>query len=152
MRMGQMGAGTIVRFDRGRGYGFVSPDAGGEDVFFHASLLDHSDVDQVRSGKRVEFRAVTSERGPKAVSMQLLVARNDVPTVAALVAARQSRPATDAVRRLEDDLCDVLSTAEFGQEVVNVLIELMPTASAADVGLVRQRLTVLAQQHGWVDR
>ena len=147
-----MGAGTIVRFDRGRGYGFVSPDAGGEDVFFHASLFDNSDVDQVRSGKRVEFRAVTSDRGPKAVSMQLVVIPNGVPTVAALLAARQSQPATDALRRFEDDLCDVLSTAEFGQEVVNVLIELMPTASAADVGLVRQRLIVLAQQHGWVDR
>lgn len=144
-----MSEGTIVRFDRVRGYGFVTPDEGGDDVFFHASLLGEHEEALIRTGMRVEYQAAPSDRGPKAVTARLLDVQ--ASSVGLVGAVRTRSTASGGPGRDDDDLCEVLSVAEFGQEITDVLIDVIPTVTGAQITRVRQRLTAPARRRGWVD-
>ena len=62
--------GKILRFDEIRGYGFIAPDDGGEDVFMHANdLRDNKHL--FRPGIKVEFEVEDGERGLKAAEVRL---------------------------------------------------------------------------------
>jgi CspA family cold shock protein len=56
--------GTVTWYEPGKGYGFVSPDGGGSDVFVHSSAIVTGGV--VTDGQRVAFLIVEGERGPQA--------------------------------------------------------------------------------------
>lgn len=62
--------GTVKRWLTGRGYGFIEPDEGGEDIFLHHSELQG--VDTVEEGQKVEFEVQTTEKGPRAVKVRLI--------------------------------------------------------------------------------
>lgn len=131
-----MSSGTVVRFSSTTGYGFITPDEGGDDVFLHASLLPEALKDSIPLGTRVEYDAAASDRGPKAVGVRIL-----------------SVPRTEQSRRVEQDerLCDVLSASVFAQKVTEVLIDAAPTVTGAQIAEVRKRLQAFARQHGWID-
>src|SRR5438067_13943591 len=80
--------GKVVRFDEGRGYGFIAPDDGGEDVFVHANELTDRGV-RVSVGTRVRFKVLGGERGLKAYDVELL----DHPVVAGTEPEQAGRPA-----------------------------------------------------------
>jgi cold shock protein len=130
--------GTIVRFDRVQGYGFIAPDSGGDDVFFHASLLDDNAKDLALRGTRVEYRATGSDRGPKAVTARLLGA----PPPAAAVGG---------VSRVDDELCEVVPATEYAQAVTDVLIDVAPSVTGAQIAQIRQRLVAYARRYGWLE-
>ena len=44
--------GTVKFYDAGRGFGFVSPDGGGRDVFVHGTVLSRSGLDGLEPGQR----------------------------------------------------------------------------------------------------
>jgi CspA family cold shock protein len=73
--------GKVVRFDEVRGYGFIAPDGGGEDVFVHANVLG-DDKYVIGPGLRVEFEATDGDRGPKAYAVHLLNDRGPAPAIA----------------------------------------------------------------------
>src|SRR5215475_12816802 len=58
-----MAVGTLVRFDSSQGYGFITPDDGGDDVFLHVSLFEEDTRPRIRRGMRIEFQAVKGDRG-----------------------------------------------------------------------------------------
>jgi CspA family cold shock protein len=58
------GEGVVARYDAERGFGFITPDAGGADLFVHLSVL--VDVDELAKGERVRFAVRQSDRGPQA--------------------------------------------------------------------------------------
>ncbi|MCP2166357.1 cold-shock protein [Goodfellowiella coeruleoviolacea] len=134
-----MATGSVVRFDKTRGFGFIAPDEGGDDVFVHASVLN-DDAQLMVSGTRVQFQVMEGERGLKAFGVQIL--ETPAPVTPRVDVRTVSR---------EDDLCDVLSTAEFAQKITDVLIEVAPAVTGAQIVQVRQRLVSFAQSHGWIE-
>ena len=48
------------------GYGFITPDQGDKDVFFHATALDGVTFDSLQEGQAVSFEVTQGEKGPKA--------------------------------------------------------------------------------------
>jgi cold shock CspA family protein len=67
--------GTVVRFDRRRGYGFVAPDDGGEDVFVHQNNINMEGFRFLQVGERVNYELEVGEKGMKAVSVALVEPR-----------------------------------------------------------------------------
>lgn len=59
-----MTQGTIKRINSDRGFGFIAPDGGNQDLFFHMSAVEGRMFDQLREGQRVEFEPGTDPRNP----------------------------------------------------------------------------------------
>lgn len=57
-----MATGTVKWFNESKGYGFVAPQDGGEDVFVHYSSIQGSGFKTLIEGQQVDFDV---ERGPK---------------------------------------------------------------------------------------
>ncbi|WP_425956740.1 cold-shock protein [Xylanimonas sp. McL0601] len=64
------GEGTVARYDPERGFGFITPDAGGADLFVHVSVMRGGEV--LEEGDRVRFKVRQSDRGPQADSVELI--------------------------------------------------------------------------------
>jgi cold shock CspA family protein len=65
--------GTIMRFDHGRGFGFIRQDIDDTDLFVHVSAFGRTvTTSDIREGMRVSFRQADSDKGPKAVSVSFL--------------------------------------------------------------------------------
>ncbi len=74
-----MAVGTVVRFDRRRGYGFVSPEDGGEDVFVHQNNISMEGFRYLQVGEKVNYELEVGEKGMKAVSVGLVEPRIERP-------------------------------------------------------------------------
>ena len=61
--------GSIVR-KRDEGYGFIKPEEGDKDVFFHASALVDIDFDSLNEGDVVTFEVEEGPKGPAAANIQ----------------------------------------------------------------------------------
>jgi len=61
--------GRVLRFDDVRGFGFIAPDSGSEDVFVHANDLSE-DKSVFKPGTTVEFQIEEGDRGLKAVDVR----------------------------------------------------------------------------------
>jgi CspA family cold shock protein len=136
--------GKIVRFDRARGYGFIAPDEGGEDVFLHANELRSQD--EATTGARVEFSIIDGDRGLKAYAVKVL---SDPDRAMFTPPRRVAAERADGVG--DDKLCDVLSAAEYAQEITDVLLASVPEATGTQIMEARRRLSEHARRHGWVD-
>jgi CspA family cold shock protein len=56
--------GTIKTVREDKGFGFIAPDNGTEDLFFHSSAVESPTFDELREGQRVEFEAGSDPRNP----------------------------------------------------------------------------------------
>ncbi len=61
-----MPVGSIKRIVSNRGFGFIVPESGGEDVFFHFSTLEGVNFEALGEGDQVEYEAERGDKGPKA--------------------------------------------------------------------------------------
>jgi CspA family cold shock protein len=66
--------GTVKFFNAEKGYGFITPDEGGADVFVHVSAVERSGLGTLDKGQKVSFETEPDKRGkgPKAVNLQPL--------------------------------------------------------------------------------
>ncbi|MGP3990084.1 cold-shock protein [Streptomyces sp. 3N207] len=147
-----MVAGRVVRFDGARGYGFIAPDHGGEDVFLHANDLMMPES-FVHTGVAVEFEIEDGDRGLKASSVRLLE-HPDSPSFESPSATGNHAPHGPAPSRVEDGedpMCDVLSVAEYTRAVTELLLEAGPGLTGAQILDIRRRLVQFGKSHGWAE-
>ena len=62
--------GTVKWFDQVRGFGFVTPEDGGQDVFLHSSVLQRAGRQDVQQGEKVELEVRDGQRGRQAVNLK----------------------------------------------------------------------------------
>ena len=65
--------GTVKFFNSTKGFGFITPEKGGKDVFVHISAVEKSGIGSLDEGMRVSFDTEPDPRGkgPKAVNLQI---------------------------------------------------------------------------------
>ncbi len=65
--------GTVKFFNQAKGYGFISPEDGGKDVFVHVSDVERSGVGTIDQGMRVSYETEPDKhgKGPKAINLQI---------------------------------------------------------------------------------
>jgi CspA family cold shock protein len=61
----EMKAGTVKFFNTTKGFGFIQPEAGGDDVFVHITALQRSGVQGLNEGDKVMFNTAVNERTGK---------------------------------------------------------------------------------------
>ena len=66
--------GKVKFFDKERGFGFVTPEEGGRDVFVHVSSVQRAGLPHLEEGMRMSFATEDDSRGrgPQAINLQLL--------------------------------------------------------------------------------
>jgi CspA family cold shock protein len=61
--------GTVKWFNSGKGYGFIAPDDGGEDLFIHHSDIKTEGYASLDEGQKVEFEVGQGKKGPCATGV-----------------------------------------------------------------------------------
>jgi cold shock protein len=67
-----MATGTVKWFTDSKGYGFITPDEGGKDVFVHHSSISGEGYKSLAEGAKVEFEPAEGAKGPEANNVQLV--------------------------------------------------------------------------------
>jgi cold shock protein len=62
--------GMVKFFNATKGFGFISPDGGGKDVFVHATAVERAGMGTLSEGQRVSFDTEQDQRGAKAVNLR----------------------------------------------------------------------------------
>jgi CspA family cold shock protein len=68
----RMPEGVVKWFSSEKGYGFITPDDGGKDVFVHFSAIAGSGFRNLEEGQRVSFDVQDGQKGPQAAQVQAL--------------------------------------------------------------------------------
>lgn len=61
--------GTVKWFSRLKGYGFISPDSGSQEIFVHFSAIQGDGYRNLFEGERVEYELVDEGKGPQATNV-----------------------------------------------------------------------------------
>lgn len=64
--------GTVKWFNEGKGFGFITPDNGGQDLFAHFSAIQSKGFKTLQENQRVEFDVVAGQKGPQASNIRPL--------------------------------------------------------------------------------
>jgi CspA family cold shock protein len=64
-----MATGTVKCFNTQKGYGFIAPDTGAEDVFVHITAVERSGMTRLTEGQKVDFEAESDQRSMKVVAL-----------------------------------------------------------------------------------
>ena len=62
--------GTVKWFSAEKGYGFITPDEGGKDVFVHYSAVQAEGYRTLNEGQKVEYEVVQGPKGPQAANVK----------------------------------------------------------------------------------
>ena len=67
-----MATGTVKWFSNEKGYGFITPDDGGQDLFVHHTDIAGSGFKTLAEGAKVEFEVTQSQKGPQATDVHVI--------------------------------------------------------------------------------
>ena len=65
-----MNKGTVKWFNDAKGFGFITPDGGGKDLFAHFSAIQDSGFKSLKEAQRVTFEVTTGPKGEQAVNIR----------------------------------------------------------------------------------
>tara|TARA_B100000029_G_C16877306_1_gene705346 strand:- start:259 stop:519 length:261 start_codon:yes stop_codon:yes gene_type:complete len=65
-----MAKGQVKWFNNAKGYGFILPDDGGEDLFAHFSSINMDGYKSLKAGERVEFEVLEGPKGIHAINIK----------------------------------------------------------------------------------
>jgi CspA family cold shock protein len=137
-------AGKVVRFDPVKGYGFISPDSGDEDVFLHVNdVLD--DKQLIRPGVVMEFQVEDGDRGLKASRARIVhgVWRSGSEPVHSDAASGENA--------LSDGTCEVLTNEAYRREVTEALLISDPPLTGPQILRVREAMLGIGRKYGWIE-
>ena len=66
-----MPTGTVKWFNADKGFGFITPEDGGKDLFVHHSGINGDGYRSLDEGAKVTYEAEAGDKGPKAVNVTL---------------------------------------------------------------------------------
>ncbi|MFG2881435.1 cold-shock protein [Streptomyces sp. NPDC048297] len=145
-----MVAGRVVRFDGARGYGFIAPADGSEDVFLHVNDLLIPEQ-QVRPGITVEFDVEEGERGLKASSVRLASTAGGRSSAPMSGVGRSPFPGAAHDLDGDDSICDVFTAAEYTHKVTEILLSSVPSLTGEQIVQVRRAMLQFGKDHGWTE-
>lgn len=67
-----METGTVKWFNDAKGFGFITPDNGGEDLFAHFSAIQSNGFKSLQENQRVSFEVTTGPKGKQASNIQIV--------------------------------------------------------------------------------
>ena len=67
-----MATGTVKWFNDAKGFGFITPDGGGEDLFAHFSAINMPGFKTLKEGQKVSFEVRDGQKGPAAANIKAL--------------------------------------------------------------------------------
>jgi cold shock protein len=67
-----MATGTVKWFSDDKGFGFITPDEAGKDLFVHHSAIAGDGYKSLAEGAKVSYNEQAGDKGPKAVDVQAL--------------------------------------------------------------------------------
>jgi CspA family cold shock protein len=65
-----MARGTVKWFNPEKGYGFITPEEGGKDLFVHHTAIQAEGFRTLNEGEKVEFDVTQGQKGPQAVRVR----------------------------------------------------------------------------------
>ena len=68
-----MNKGTVKWFNATKGYGFITPDAGGQDVFVHISAVERAGLRELQDGQAVSYELIADRKTGKSSAGNLVV-------------------------------------------------------------------------------
>jgi len=66
---GKRGSGTVKWFNDAKGFGFITPDDGGDDLFAHFSSIQMNGFKTLKEGQKVTFQAAQGPKGKQALNI-----------------------------------------------------------------------------------
>ena len=66
-----MNKGTVKWFNSQKGFGFIAPDSGGQDVFVHISAVERAGMHSLNEGQKISFEVVADRRTGKSAADNL---------------------------------------------------------------------------------
>ncbi|MBC8996828.1 cold-shock protein [Pseudomonas sp. N40(2020)] len=67
-----MATGTVKWFNDSKGFGFITPDDGGKDLFAHFSAIQSAGFKSLQEGQKVSFEVTQGPKGKQAENIQLI--------------------------------------------------------------------------------
>jgi arsenate reductase (glutaredoxin) len=111
--------GTVKFFNNAKGFGFITPDDGGKDVFLPSAAITASGTAPLKAGQRVSFEHEPDVKGPKVVKLKLL---DDKPEFIAVARASSITIYHDPSSVESADVLSVLRAAGHEPQLIDYIV------------------------------